>query len=95
MDVLLQHLGTCALGGGFDETLYVAEELALSVSLKRYGRVVILREHVRTSGRKLRTHSLGEQLRLIASLAIGGRGSLTRPDKLAYWYGPRRADKDG
>ena len=43
--------------GGFDETLFATEEIALSRALARQGRVVILRETVLSSGRKLRTHS--------------------------------------
>ncbi|MDQ6628985.1 MAG: glycosyltransferase, partial [Pseudomonadota bacterium] len=43
--------------GGFDETLFAAEEIALCRALQRQGRFVILRESVLTSGRKLRTYS--------------------------------------
>src|ERR1041385_6473051 len=42
--------------GGFDESLYGSEEIAMSEALKRRGRVRILREEVVTSGRKLRAH---------------------------------------
>ena len=42
--------------GGWDETLFAAEEAFLSRALHRYGRFVILRQQVSTSGRKLRAH---------------------------------------
>jgi hypothetical protein len=46
--------------GGFDETLFAAEEVAMSKALRRQGRFVILREPVTTSGRKLRAYSARE-----------------------------------
>ena len=76
--------------GGFDERLYVAEEIALSRSLQRIGRVVILREKVVTSGRKMRTHSAWDLLRLFASLLRHGPAVLRSRDRLSLWYGDRR-----
>jgi hypothetical protein len=58
--------------GGFDETFYGAEELVMSRALKRCGKFVVLPETVTTSGRKLRTHSAGELLAIIARLALRG-----------------------
>ena len=46
--------------GGFDERRYASEEVWLSLALRKQGRFVILREHVITSGRKLRGYSLRE-----------------------------------
>ena len=43
--------------GGFDETMFGAEEIAMSRALKRQGQFVILNEAVVTSGRKVRAHS--------------------------------------
>src|SRR5439155_25333666 len=43
--------------GGFDETLYGAEDIALSRALKRIGSFAVLRERVITSGRKVRAHT--------------------------------------
>ena len=54
--------------GGFDERLFATEEIALSRALARQGRVVILRETVVSSGRKLRTHTGWE----IPSADVGG-----------------------
>lgn len=78
--------------GGFDERLFAAEEIALSIALKRIGRFVIVREAVLTSGRKLRTYSGFEVLRIIGRVALGGRKILQRRDHLGHWYDPRRKD---
>lgn len=76
--------------GGFDETLFVAEDVAFGRALAAQGRVAILRTPVITSARKMRTYSLGEKLRFtLRFLASPGRVSRTR-DALPLWYGPRR-----
>ncbi len=79
--------------GGFDETLFAAEEVVLSRALRRQGRFVILREHVVTSGRKLRSHSPGEILGGLLRVAVGGRAGLSSRDRLGIWYGERRKDR--
>ena len=76
--------------GGFDERLFATEEIALSRALARQGRVVILRETVESSGRKLRTFSGWEILRLLSAVAFHGSGALRRRDGLELWYGHRR-----
>ena len=68
--------------GGFDEGLFGAEEAALSRSLRRQGRFVILREWVTTSGRKLRTHSGREVLGLLVRLVLAGPKSVRRREGL-------------
>jgi len=78
--------------GGFDEKLFAGEELALSRALARQGRVMILRESVVSSGRKLRTHSGWEILRLIAAVTVRGQRSLHSRDALDLWYGGRRRE---
>lgn len=70
--------------GGFDESLGWSEEVAFGRRLRRQGRFVILREHVITSGRKVRAHSAWELLRVGVRLARG------QPEAMNYWYGPRR-----
>jgi hypothetical protein len=75
--------------GGFDEALYVAEEIRFSMRLRRRGRFVMLREHVVTSARKLRSHTGLDLLRILARLALGGAPSLRRREGLEYWYGQR------
>ncbi len=78
--------------GGFDERLYASEEIALSRALARHGRVVILRETVVSSGRKLRTHSGWEILQMMSAVARQGPRALQSRDKLGLWYGRRRTD---
>ncbi len=80
--------------GGFDETLYGAEEIALSRALGRRGRFVVLREAVTTSGRKLRAHSGWELLRVLGGLALRGPGSVRERRGLGIWYEERREDPD-
>jgi glycosyltransferase involved in cell wall biosynthesis len=80
--------------GGFDETLFAAEEAVMSRALRRRGRFVILREHVVTSGRKLRSHSGREILGGLLRLALGGPRALRRREGLEIWYGERRGDPD-
>jgi len=80
--------------GGFDERLYAAEEIAFSRTLRQQGSVVILRESVTTSGRKLRAHSGWEVLRLCAGLARRGTASIRSRERLSLWYGDRRDDPD-
>jgi GT2 family glycosyltransferase len=81
-----------AAAGGFDERLFATEEIAFSRALARQGRVVILRETVESSGRKLRTFSGWEILRLLWAVALQGSGALRRRDGLELWYGQRRID---
>jgi glycosyltransferase involved in cell wall biosynthesis len=81
--------------GGFDETLYGAEDVALSLSLKQQGRFIVLLQCVTTSGRKLRAHSWLDALRLLGQLALRPRRTLREPHgPLAIWYGKRREDPD-
>ncbi|HSJ79237.1 MAG TPA: glycosyltransferase [Erythrobacter sp.] len=76
--------------GGFDQSYFAGEDVALSRALARQGRFVILREAVRTSGRKLRTFSGWEHLRLALRFAVRGRRVLRSRDELGLWYGRRR-----
>ena len=76
--------------GGFDETWYAGEDVAISRALARQGRFVILRESVRTSERKLRTFGARDHLRLLWRFALRGRRILRDREALAIWYGQRR-----
>ena len=78
--------------GGFDERVFVCEELFLSQALKKMGPVVILREQVVTSGRKLRTHSAWDMIRLFGLLLVRGPKLFRSRDQLSFWYGERRHD---
>lgn len=80
--------------GGFDQRLYAAEEIAFGRAIRRHGRLVILREIVITSGRKLRTHTVWEGLRLMASVIRRGPSSIRSREQLSLWYGERRKDDD-
>jgi len=78
--------------GGFDETLYASEEITLCRALREQGRLVILRESVLTSGRKVRTYSAGEIARAMWRVAIAGRAGVKDRSRLGIWYDERRAD---
>jgi glycosyltransferase involved in cell wall biosynthesis len=78
--------------GGFDEALYAGEEAFLSRTLAKRGRFVMLREHVVTSGRKLRAYSGAELVGTLVRLALGGRSAMARRKGLDLWYGKRRKD---
>ena len=79
--------------GGFDETLFASEEIALSKSLQRLGCVVILDEMVVTSGRKARSHSGWHLLWLLVVFAVRGHAILRTRKHLGLWYGHRRKDQ--
>lgn len=78
--------------GGFDETFYGAEELVISQALKRHGKFIVLREAVITSGRKLRTHSVGEVLMIVGRLALRGPKAIQQRQGMELWYAERRED---
>jgi glycosyltransferase involved in cell wall biosynthesis len=80
--------------GGFNEELYAAEEAAMSKSLHRQGRFVVLRESVVTSGRKLRAYSAWEILRVLSRLAFMGGKGVRKREGLDIWYGERREDPE-
>jgi glycosyltransferase involved in cell wall biosynthesis len=77
---------------GFDETFFGAEELVMSQALKRHGKFVILRQAVTTSGRKLRTHAVGEMLSLLARVLLRGSRTIKQRQGMDLWYGERRDD---
>lgn len=76
--------------GGFDESWFAGEDVAISRALARQGRFVILRESVRTSERKLRTFGARDHLRLLWRFALRGRRILRDREALALWYDKRR-----
>jgi len=78
--------------GGFDESLFAAEEIRLCRALRTQGEVMILRASVLTSGRKLRTYSGWELLRALARIASAGRDGVRDRSRLGLWYDPRRPD---
>jgi glycosyltransferase involved in cell wall biosynthesis len=78
--------------GGFDEAFYGAEELVMSRALKGYGKFVVLRQAVITSGRKLRTHSVRDILMVIGRLALRGPRAIKQREGMELWYAERRED---
>jgi glycosyltransferase involved in cell wall biosynthesis len=81
-----------AAAGGFDEAFYGAEELVMSAALKRQGKFVVLREVVTTSGRKLRTHSARDVLKLMGRLVLRGTKAIKQREGMDLWYAERRDD---
>ncbi len=78
---------------GFDQTYYGAEEIVMSRALKRQGRFVILKQHVTTSARKMRTYSFGETMMFMARMAMRGTKALKQREGMEFWYAERRQDK--
>jgi len=76
--------------GGFDETLYASEEILLSRALKRQGKFVILRESVRTSGRKMRMHSPWEIIPFVIRFMLRGPAFLRERKGMDWWYDGKR-----
>lgn len=80
--------------GGFDETLYAAEEVLFARSLRAQGRFAWLRDcPVLTSARKLRTHSGLEIMAHLWRFTFGGlRGLQSRAHKDLWYASERRVD---
>ena len=82
--------------GGFDETLYASEEIALSRELKRLAsrrrlRFAILTRHpFLTSDRKWRLFGAGALLRGLFRFALAPRKSVRDRDRCDFWYDSRR-----
>jgi glycosyltransferase involved in cell wall biosynthesis len=98
--VVMQLTGGCCLFcrrdlflelGGFNLELYAGEELDLAHRLKRRGRFRIVRARVLTSGRKLRSYSPWELLRVLWGLAKKGPRALKDREGLELWYHRRKA----
>jgi hypothetical protein len=64
----------------------------MSQALKRHGRFVVLREQVTTSGRKLRTYSGRELLRMLGAMVMRGPTAVKQRQGMDIWYGERRED---
>jgi len=79
--------------GGFDPTLFAAEEIYLSRALGRRGPFRVLRHTVTTSGRKVRAHSAGQVIGTLTRLTLTGRRGLRDRGHLSFWYGPRPPDR--
>jgi glycosyltransferase involved in cell wall biosynthesis len=67
--------------GGFDESMYHAEELRFSLALHRHGKFLSLQETVVTSGRRLRERSGFDMFWALVRMTL--RGPRARDE---YWY---------
>ena len=82
--------------GGFSTELYASEEIDFSRRLKREvrrrkeGRVIILKNSIQTSNRKLHLYGTKEYLRLIRGFLFRGKKMLKDRDALNIWYDGRR-----
>jgi len=72
--------------GGFDERYFAGEEIHLSKSLKRHGKLRILRTPVITSARKFRMKTFREHLALLKNMARKGKKGWEQRDGLDMWY---------
>jgi glycosyltransferase involved in cell wall biosynthesis len=78
--------------GGFDETFFGAEEVVMSRALRAIGPFVVLRQAVITSGRKLRTYSGVEVLKILVRMALRGTNAVKHRQGMELWYAKRRHD---
>lgn len=78
---------------GFDEKMFAAEEWVMSRALRRQGRMVMLRESVLTSGRKLRTHTARQIFGTLLHGVFSGGRTLQSRKRLDIWYGQRLHDR--
>jgi glycosyltransferase involved in cell wall biosynthesis len=75
---------------GFDEKLFIGEEIYFSIALRRLGRFRILREPVITSGRKLRMYSAREIIGNSLSIILRGPRAARSREGLHIWYEGKR-----
>ena len=82
--------------GGFDQTLFAADEISLSRLLKQWGhkrqlKFTILTHHpLVTSSRKIKLYSVREIAGQIFGVLLSPRKSLQDKKKLPIWYDGRR-----
>jgi hypothetical protein len=76
--------------GGFDEGLFIGEEVYFSLALRKLGRFRILAEPVVTSGRKLRMYSAREILPPLFRVLLRGPSAARSRDRLEIWYDGKR-----
>ena len=76
--------------GGFDEKLFIGEEVYFSLALRKLGRFKILSEPMVTSGRKLRMYSAGQILWHSTRVVLLGPRIARSRDGLGIWYDGKR-----
>jgi glycosyltransferase involved in cell wall biosynthesis len=79
--------------GGFDEELFIGEEIYLSLALRKLGRFKILRAPIVTSGRKLRMYSAGHILSRTLNIMIRGMRAARSREQLDLWYEGKRESR--
>jgi glycosyltransferase involved in cell wall biosynthesis len=79
--------------GGFDEKLFIGEEIYFSIALRRLGRFRILGEPVITSGRKLRIYSAREIMGNSLSIILRGPRAARSREGLHIWYEGKREQR--
>ena len=77
---------------GFDEDYFGAEELVMSRALKQQGKLLILKQTVTTSARKLRTYSMKEVVLLTFGIFRHGTKAVKQREGMEFWYAERRKD---
>ena len=80
--------------GGFSTEYFAAEEIALSVALHRQGPFTVLSQKVRTSARKLESHSAAEHFALMFKTIFTLGRTLRSRDDLHIWYSQQREQSD-
>jgi glycosyltransferase involved in cell wall biosynthesis len=76
--------------GGFDEQLFIGEEVYFSLALRKLGRFKILPEPIVTSGRKLRMYSARTVLGRSFGIIIRGKRAAQSRERLDLWYEGKR-----
>jgi len=76
--------------GGFDESLFIGEEVYFSLALHKLGPFKILREPIVTSGRKLRMYSAREILSNLLCVIFRGTQAARSREGLEIWYDGKR-----
>lgn len=81
--------------GGYPEEYYGGEEIIFAQRLKKQGPFRLIASKVETSGRKLRTHSMGEIVGAFSRVAFRGPGFAKKRENMGLWYDERREDPMG
>jgi glycosyltransferase involved in cell wall biosynthesis len=82
--------------GGFDESLYISEEIDLSARLKRAGRrqglefVILTRFPVETSDRKVHLYGPAAHLKFLCRLLLAPRKTRRDAKRCDLWYSGKR-----
>ena len=81
--------------GGFDERLFIGEEVFFSMALGKLGPFRILRDPILTSGRKLRMYSARKILSRSFWIVLRGKRAAHSRHNLEIWYDGKRETHAG